>query len=77
MAKQTQTPALPLTTDLRAMLKRIVHQELATLPDTLAGLDPVQRLNIVCKLMGYVLPKIEAVTHKQGEPFSIDFSTHD
>jgi hypothetical protein len=68
MAKQTNTPAPPLTTDLRAMLKRIVHQELAALPDTLATLDPVQRLNIVCKLMGYVLPKVEAVTHNQGEP---------
>lgn len=77
MAKSTQTPDLLFTTDLRRTLKQIVHKELAALPDTLAGLDPVQRLNIVCKLIGYVLPKVEAVTYKQGEPYSIDFSTHD
>lgn len=57
-----------LTTDLRAMLKKIVHQELAALPDTLEQLDPVQRLNVVCKLMGYVMPKVEAVSASHGEP---------
>lgn len=72
MAKKQETPEQPLTTDLRAMLKTIVHKELATLPDTLASLDPVQRLNFVCKLMGYVLPKVEAVSHKQGEPLTWD-----
>ena len=70
MAKQTNTPAAPFTADLRKMLKQIVYKELAALPDTLATLDPVQRLNIVCKLMGYVLPKVEAVNHKQGEPLT-------
>ncbi|MBP6810857.1 MAG: hypothetical protein KA138_05030 [Saprospiraceae bacterium] len=68
MAKKTEPPDKPLTTDLRAMLKEIVHKELAALPETLATLDPVQRLNIICKLVGYVLPKVEAVNHKQGEP---------
>jgi len=77
MAKKTEPPAKPLTTNLRAMLKEVVRKELEALPDTLAGLDPVQRLNIVCKLIGYVLPKVEAVSHKQGEPLVWDLSTHD
>ena len=74
MAKQKEptTPA-PLTTDLRGMLKEIVHKELAALPDTLASLDPAQRLNIVCKLIGYVLPKVEAVKHHQGEPSNFEW----
>jgi len=36
--------------------------------DTLKELEPVQRLNILCKLIPYVLPKVESVTHTQGEP---------
>jgi hypothetical protein len=31
-------------------------------------LEPVQRLNILCKLIPYALPKVESVTHKLGEP---------
>lgn len=36
--------------------------------DTLKDLEPVQRLNVLCKLIPYVLPKVESVTHTQGEP---------
>ena len=75
MAKKTTIPHQ--TTDLRATLKDIIHQELTTLPDTLATLEPLQRLNIVCKLMGYVLPKVEAVDYRQGEPLTVNFSTFD
>jgi len=53
--------------DLRAILKEIVHKELEALPDTLAKLGPIHRLNFTCKVMGYVLPKVEAVNFKQGE----------
>jgi hypothetical protein len=77
MAKKTETPALILTTNLRGMLKDVVRKELEALPDTLATLDPVQRLNIVCKLIGYVLPKVEAVSYKQGEPFNFNMDIHD
>ena len=56
MAKQKEATATTRTTDLRKMLKEIVHKELAALPDTLAGLDPVHRLNIVCKLKQYTAP---------------------
>ena len=56
------------TTDLRKALKEMMQKELKTLPDTLKELEPVQRLNILCKLIPYVLPKVESVTHTQGEP---------
>jgi small nuclear ribonucleoprotein (snRNP)-like protein len=36
--------------------------------ETLKGLEPLQRLNIICKLIPYVLPKTASVHHTLGEP---------
>lgn len=60
----------PLTGYIRETLKELMQKELEQLPDTLKELEPVQRLNILCKLIPYVLPKVESVTHKLGEPES-------
>jgi hypothetical protein len=45
-----------------------MQKELEQLPEALKELDAVQRLNILCKLMPYVLPKTESVKHTLGEP---------
>jgi hypothetical protein len=58
----------PLTGNIRDTLKELMQKELEQLPYTLKELEPVQRLNILCKLIPYVLPKVESVTHKLGEP---------
>lgn len=58
----------PLTGNIRDTLKDLMQKELEQLPETLKELDPVQRLNILCKLMPYVLPKTESVKHTLGEP---------
>ena len=58
----------PLTGNIRDTLKEMIQKEIASLPETLKELEPVQRLNIICKLIPYVLPKVESVTHTQGEP---------
>lgn len=58
----------PLTRSIRDTLKDLMQKELEQLPETLKELDPVQRLNILCKLMPYVLPKTESVKHTLGEP---------
>ena len=58
----------PLTGNIRDTLKDLMQKELEQLPETLKKLDPVQRLNILCKLMPYVLPKTESVKHTLGEP---------
>jgi len=65
-----QTPEYnkPLTGNIRDTLKELMQKELEQLPGTLKDLDPVQRLNILCKLMPYVLPKTESVKHNFGEP---------
>lgn len=60
----------PLVGNIRDTLKDMMQKEIESLPDTLKELEPVQRLNILCKLIPYVLPKVESVTHKLGEPES-------
>lgn len=58
----------PLTKNIRETLKELMQKEFEQLPETLKALDPVQRLNVLCKLMPFVLPKVESVTHRMGEP---------
>ena len=58
----------PLVVDIRDTLKELIREELEQLPKTLKDLEPVQRLNVLCKLMPYVLPKVESITHTLGEP---------
>jgi hypothetical protein len=57
-----------LVSNIRDALKDMMQKEIVSLPDTLKALEPVQRLNILCKLIPYVLPKVESVIHTQGEP---------
>jgi predicted ATPase len=58
----------PLIGNIRDTLKDLMLTELKQLPETLKELEPVQRLNILCKLMPYVLPKTESIKHTLGEP---------
>ena len=60
----------PMTGNIRDTLKETIQNELKLLPETLKELDHVQRLNIICKLIPFVLPKVESVTHELGEPDS-------
>ena len=57
-----------LTTGLRDTLKIIMQKEIEKLPDTLEALEPKDRLNILCKLMPFVFPRVEAVRSTDGEP---------
>ena len=58
----------PLVGSIRGTLKELMQKELEQLPETLKDLEPVQRLNVLCKLIPYVLPKVEAVHSEKGEP---------
>ena len=60
--------AQPKVADMRTTLKEVFRMEMDSLPETLAKLDAKERLNILCKLMPYVLPKVEAVSATKGEP---------
>ena len=65
----------PLTGNIRNTLKEMMQKEIESLPDTLKELEPVQRLNILCKLIPFVLPKVESVTHELGEPNEFKIKT--
>jgi hypothetical protein len=68
----TKTKEQVLTNNLRETLKTIMQKEIEKLPETLEALDPKERLNVVCKLMPYVFPKVETVHPKEGEPLQFD-----
>ena len=61
-----------LTKGLREALKNIMQKELETLPATLETLEPKERLNVICKLMPYVFPRVETIHPKEGEPMQLD-----
>jgi len=58
----------PLVGSIRDTLKELMEQELKQLPDTLKELEPLQRLNVMCKLIPYVSPKVVLVHSNKGEP---------
>lgn len=61
-----------LIKSLRDTLKTIMQNEIERLPETLEALEPKERINVVCRLMPFVFPKVGAVHSKEGEPFTID-----
>ncbi len=62
----------PLVRNMRGTLKEFVQKELEQMPETFKDLEPMQKFNILCKLMPYVFPKVETICSKDGEPFSFD-----
>lgn len=66
-------PKQPKASNLRETLKGIVMAELETLPETIKELEPDKRLNIVCKLMPYVMPRVESVHFEKGEPGGLNW----
>jgi len=63
-----------LTNGLRETLKKIMQKEINNLPKTLEGLEPKERLNVLCRLMPFVFPKVDSVHPTQGEP--VQFSDY-
>lgn len=57
-----------ITNDLRNQLKELVKSELEQLPNYLKDMEPKERLDIILKLMPFVLPRVKGVNHTLGEP---------
>lgn len=57
-----------LTMTVRQTLKAIMQKEIEKLPAHLETLEPKERLNILCKLMPFVFPKVENIHATDGEP---------
>jgi hypothetical protein len=60
------------TKEIRTVLKGVINNELLNIENLLSGLPPKERLEIIVKLIPYVLPKIETVNHSFGEPSKWD-----
>jgi hypothetical protein len=65
--RQKGTPN-KLTKELRSVLKDILYQELEQLQERLDVLKPRERVELLIKLMPYVLPKVTSVSHTTNEP---------
>lgn len=64
---RTQGTPNVITREVRVVLKRIVSNELEHLEQTIADMEPAKRLEIVLKLIPYVLPKVNPVAMYHGE----------
>ena len=68
--QMTDEQAPKLTSDLRTTLKLIVEKELNQLNETMAAFTPNKRLEVLLKLLPFVLPKVASVEMTKGEPIS-------
>ena len=66
--RQKGTPN-KLTKELRSVLKDILYQELEQIKERLDALKPKERIELLIKLMPYVLPKVTSISHTTNEPF--------
>lgn len=63
-----ETKQQPKTTiELREQLKAMMETELNNLPALLSELDTKERIGIIVKLLPFIFPKVEPVTHATGE----------
>jgi hypothetical protein len=58
---------------IRSELKNVMHDEVLKLPETLKGLEPKDRLDILIRLMPFALPKSDKVNATYGEPFKAEW----
>ncbi|MDG1934656.1 MAG: hypothetical protein P8I52_07180 [Flavobacteriales bacterium] len=56
-----------LTKEIRKILNDIIHKELEKAEENLNTLEPKQRLELLIKLMPYVLPKVESISDSDSE----------
>lgn len=69
--RQKGTPN-KLTKELRSVLKDFVFEELSNLEDSLNDIDSKERIEIMIKLLPFVLPKINNASYTTDEPLNWD-----
>jgi hypothetical protein len=57
-----------LTRELRLKMRDIIAGELDALPQTLEGLPPKERLDLVIKLLPFAMPKVQAIGGNYDTP---------
>ena len=61
------------TSELRRALKHIVDDELQNLQDNINEIEPKERIELLIKLLPYVMPKVQTVSARDGEPIGLDW----
>ena len=61
------------TKEIRTVLKTVINKELLNIETLFEGLPPKERLEIIVKLIPYVLPKVDNVNYSLGEPMDFGF----
>lgn len=64
-----RTPGTPnkTTKEIRTVLKGVINDELENIEELLHEMQPKERLEVVIKLIPYVLPKVDNVKYSLGE----------
>jgi hypothetical protein len=57
-----------MTKELRSVLKDLLFEELEHLKEKLDTLRPKERVELIIKLMPFILPKVNNISHKVNEP---------
>ena len=57
-----------MTKELRSVLKDVLYQELEQIQSHLDTLKPRERVELLIKLMPFVLPKVTSISHTNNEP---------
>jgi hypothetical protein len=57
-----------MTKELRSVLKDVLYQELEQIQTHLDTLKPKERVELLIKLMPFVLPKVTSISHTTNEP---------
>jgi hypothetical protein len=61
------------TKEIRIVLKTVINKELLNIETLFEGLPPKERLEIIVKLIPFVLPKVDNVNYSLGEPMDFGF----
>ena len=70
--RQKGTPN-KLTKEMRDVLKGVVAEELEGLPQRFDELDTKERLELFIKLLPFVLPKTQSISHTKGEGLEMEW----
>jgi len=58
-----------LTKEYRMLLKNILYSELEKIPEYQNPLQPKEKLEVIIKLLNYVIPKVNPINSSSDEPF--------
>ena len=62
-----------LTKESRTILNNVLYNELENIEAHLDSLEPKQRIELLIKLIPFILPKADKIGHTYNESFEMDF----